>query len=205
MGFYSANKDDVGGGAQLTPFWKFNNAYAGQPFVIIGGGTSVGQFGRNLFVMVINCFLITSVFIPAIQLARLNGFSPIITTASVKHTEYLTALGASHVLSRDLPAEALAAEIAKITTEPLKVVFAAMLSPETVPLAWSLVATGGQLIAGPMQGQGPKDGEDGKRVAQVWGSPHYPGQAELGRELYGRLTQLLADGSIKVCPCVMSI
>ena len=40
-----------------------------------------------------------------IQLAKLSGFSPIITTASLKNTDFLKSLGATHVIDRnaDLP------------------------------------------------------------------------------------------------------
>ncbi|HEV7737525.1 MAG TPA: hypothetical protein VGO47_09170, partial [Chlamydiales bacterium] len=36
----------------------------------------------------------------AIQLAKLSGFSPIATTASTHHTDYLKSLGATHVIDR---------------------------------------------------------------------------------------------------------
>ncbi|EIN10098.1 GroES-like protein, partial [Punctularia strigosozonata HHB-11173 SS5] len=179
MGFFAKKKESgVGGGAELTPFWTSPRPYHGHPIVVIGGGTSVGQF--------------------AIQLAKLSGFSPIITTASLKHTPFLTFLGATHVLSRDLPTEALAVEIAKITSTPLKVVFAAAMSAETQTMGYGLLAPGGQLLSGPKApGLDLPPNQDGKSVVQIFGSVYFPGQEDLGREMYYRLTQLLADGSIK--------
>ncbi|KAF8756398.1 Alcohol dehydrogenase GroES-like domain [Rhizoctonia solani] len=52
-----------------------------KPVLILGGSSSVGQF--------------------AIQLARIAGFSPIVTTASSQHAELLKSLGATHVFDRD--------------------------------------------------------------------------------------------------------
>ncbi|KAJ7635927.1 chaperonin 10-like protein [Mycena rosella] len=46
--------------------------YAGQPIVILGGAGATGHF--------------------ALQIARLSGFSPIITTASLKHESFLKSL-----------------------------------------------------------------------------------------------------------------
>lgn len=52
----------------------------GKAIVILGGATSVGQY--------------------AIQLARLSGYERIITTASSKHNDYLTSLGAHVIIDR---------------------------------------------------------------------------------------------------------
>lgn len=43
----------------------------------------------------------------AIQLARIAGFSPIVTTASLQHTEYLKSLGATQVLDRNADAKTI--------------------------------------------------------------------------------------------------
>ncbi|KAF8608439.1 GroES-like protein [Ceratobasidium sp. AG-I] len=53
----------------------------GKPVLILGGSSSVGQY--------------------AIQLARIAGFSPIVTTASAQHTGFLKSLGATHVFDRN--------------------------------------------------------------------------------------------------------
>ncbi|EIN10100.1 GroES-like protein [Punctularia strigosozonata HHB-11173 SS5] len=177
LGLYQAGKDGQGGGAALAPFYTSPNAYAGQPFVLLGGATSVGQY--------------------AIQLARLSGFSPIITTASVKHADYLKSLGATHVLSRDLPADAISTEISKITSQPIKYVYDTVSLADTQKTGWSLLASGGTLIITLPVAEGIVRGQDGKSVAHVGGNVNSPGQDVLGRELYARLTQLLESGSIK--------
>jgi threonine dehydrogenase-like Zn-dependent dehydrogenase len=130
-------------------------------------------------------------------LARLSGFSPIIATASEKHTDFLKSLGTTHVLSRSLSAEAIIAEVKKITAEPVKVVYDAVSLPDTQKTAWSVLAPGGQLIIVLFATEGIASGQDGKTITHPFGNVNYPGQ-EVGRELYARLTELLKDGSIKV-------
>ena len=46
---------------------------------------------------------------PGIQLARIAGFSPIITTASAQHAEYLKSLGATHVFDRNVDVKTIQA------------------------------------------------------------------------------------------------
>ncbi|KAF8972287.1 chaperonin 10-like protein [Flammula alnicola] len=86
--------------------------YTGIPFVVLGGSGSVGQM--------------------AIQLAKLSGFSPIITTASQKHADFLKSLGASHVLDRSLPAASL-------------YVYDSISSEDTQRVGLDLLSPGGQL------------------------------------------------------------
>ncbi|GAB1526957.1 hypothetical protein RhiTH_010131 [Rhizoctonia solani] len=54
----------------------------GKGVLILGGSSSVGQFG--------------------IQLARIAGFSPIVTTASAQHANFLRSLGATRVFDRNV-------------------------------------------------------------------------------------------------------
>ena len=48
---------------------------------------------------------------PAIQFARLSGFSTIIATASPQNTTLLKSLGATHVIDRKLPSEKIIEEV----------------------------------------------------------------------------------------------
>lgn len=71
------------GGRPIKPCpWEQggDSAGKGKSIIILGGSSSVGQY--------------------AIQLARLSGFSTIVTNASSKHIDYLKSLGATHVLDR---------------------------------------------------------------------------------------------------------
>ncbi|EMD31448.1 hypothetical protein CERSUDRAFT_127335 [Gelatoporia subvermispora B] len=94
------------GSAGLSPPWEESGRgkFAGKPFVLFGGATSIGQY--------------------AIQLAKLSRFSPIIVTASPNHTSYLRSLGATHVLDRALAPNALLSQIAQITAgTPIEIAF----------------------------------------------------------------------------------
>lgn len=76
-GFY----DSTGYGLAPPPWEQGGDkAGAGKAVVVVGGSSSVGQY--------------------AIQLARLSGFSKIITNASAQHHERLRSLGATTVLDR---------------------------------------------------------------------------------------------------------
>ncbi|KAF8175827.1 chaperonin 10-like protein [Pholiota molesta] len=101
--------------------------YTGQPFVVFGGSSSVGQ--------------------AVIQLAKLSGFSPIITTASLKQTDFLKSIGATHILDRSLSTSLLGNEITKITPDgqPPKFIFDAISLPETQTTAINLLPSGGYL------------------------------------------------------------
>src|SRR4051812_26511506 len=85
--------------------------------------------------------------IVAIQLAHLSGFFPIITTASEKHTEFLTSLGASHVLSRSLSTSDLQISINSITSgKPIRTLYDAISTEDTQNLGATLLAPGGTLV-----------------------------------------------------------
>ncbi|KAH9919388.1 chaperonin 10-like protein [Fomitopsis serialis] len=99
------------GSVGLFPPWENGGRakYAGEPILVIGGASSVGQY--------------------VIQLTKLAGFGPIITTASLRNAGYLKGLGATHILDRNLPDAGLIAEVKKITSAPIKVVFDAVSEP----------------------------------------------------------------------------
>ncbi|KAG6811821.1 hypothetical protein H0H92_005680 [Tricholoma furcatifolium] len=69
--------------------------YAGKPLVVLGGSTNVGQ--------------------NVLQLAKLSGFSPIVTTASLSNAKYLKSLGATHVIDRTIATSVQAEEIHSYT------------------------------------------------------------------------------------------
>ena len=53
----------------------------------------------------------------AIQMAKLQGFSPILTTSSPRHEAFLRTLGATHVIDRNLSTDNILAEIKKLAGE----------------------------------------------------------------------------------------
>jgi len=165
-------------GAGLTPPLDHSTRgkYAGKPIVVLGGATSVGQL--------------------ALQFAKLSGFSPIITTASPKHVEFLKARGATHVLDRNLPFSALAAEIAKITTAPIEIVYDGVSSSDTQRTGYNLLADGGHLSLVLPQDENLEVVE-GKTISMVFGVWTLPHSQEVGAKFHSQLTELLDQGSIK--------
>ncbi|KAI0071249.1 GroES-like protein [Panus rudis PR-1116 ss-1] len=167
-------------GAALTPFWK--GQYINQPFVVLSGATSTGQL--------------------AIQFARLSGFSPIIVTASLKHTELLKSFGATHVLDRSLPFDQLAAEIKKIAGAPISYLYDGIGEADVQKLGYELLAPGGTLMdvmfATPELKQIlAADNTSGKKFVFTHGGFDYGNFKELGREFVPKLPELLEKGEIR--------
>ncbi|KAH9481166.1 Dehydrogenase azaJ [Psilocybe cubensis] len=123
-GLYSKTGNGFGIEAPLTD--SAVGKYAGIPIVILGGSSSVGQF--------------------TIQLAKLSGFSPIITTASVKNSDSLKTFGATHVLDRNLSADALREEISKITSKPIQYVYDSISFGPTQQIAFDILSPGGRVV-----------------------------------------------------------
>ncbi|KAH6913541.1 chaperonin 10-like protein [Coprinopsis sp. MPI-PUGE-AT-0042] len=147
--------------------------YESTPLVVLGGATSVGQY--------------------VVQLARLSGFSPIITTASPQHEEYLKSLGATHVLDRSLDPGAVQTAIADLTSAPIKTIYDTVSSPDTQKTAFGLLAPGGQMG---ITTQKFVDSTDEKKVIGVFGvkAPH---TQKLLEAMYDKLEGWLQEGAIK--------
>lgn len=130
-----------------------------------------------------------------LQLAKLSGFSPIMTSASVKNSDALKELGATHVLDRNLSTESLKAEIAKITSKPLELVFDAV-SVGTQQIAVDLVAPGGNVLVIMNPTVTPTEG---KRIAKATGKLRIDYNIELLERLYhDEIYGLLEKGLITV-------
>ncbi|GAB1518557.1 hypothetical protein RhiTH_001618 [Rhizoctonia solani] len=89
----------------------------GKGVLILGGSASVGQF--------------------AIQLARIAGFSPIVTTASAQHNDFLKSLGATHVFGREVDANTIQSAF----STPVALVLDAISTNSTQPLAFDILTT----------------------------------------------------------------
>jgi len=116
----------------------------------------------------------------AIQLAKISGFSPIFTTASSKHVEALTALGATHILDRSLTSAQVSAEVAKVTKEPINYVYDTISSESTQRLALDILAPGGSTNFVSYAMFTP---EGGRKIAQVYAA-RSPYNMELYKTLY---------------------
>ncbi|KEP45770.1 putative zinc type alcohol dehydrogenase [Rhizoctonia solani 123E] len=128
---------------------------AGRGVLILGGSSSVGQFG--------------------IQLARIAGFSPIVTTASTKHTDLLKSLGATHVFDRDVDTKT----IQSVFSTPVSLVVDSISTASTQSLAFDVLTTpspipGAHLaVVLPLVDSIKKKNADNKvTVRLVYGSSH---------------------------------
>jgi len=135
VGFYSPNH------ASITPPWEDSEFGNKKAVVVLGGGTSIGQY--------------------AIQLARLSGFSKIVTSASPSHKEFLQKIGGENTVVLDrheakvedyvqaldgLPIRTIFDSISDEDTQKLGVqVFQASLNPDSKFLDFDpkLIITGG--------------------------------------------------------------
>ncbi|KAI0071162.1 GroES-like protein [Panus rudis PR-1116 ss-1] len=168
-----------GSGAQLIPPWRpeGRGKYTGQPILIFGGSSVVGTF--------------------AIQLAKLSGFSPIITTVSPRNYDLVKRLGATHTIDRRLSPSEIISEIRKIVSEPLKLVYDAISIRETLQVAYEVTAPGATILEVlEPELEAPK--EKNLNVVLHFGTFHVPpSHRVLGVELFSHLTALLESGDIK--------
>ena len=135
-------------------------------------------------------------------MAKLSRHSPIITTASLKNTDLLKSLGATHVIDRQLSSDEILAEISKITSgTPIEYVYDAISLADTEPVAYQALAPGGVLVLVLPDVIPPeiKDKADGKKVVNAFGNVQVPHNRKLGVEMYNRLTEWLETGVLVVC------
>ncbi|KAG9317693.1 chaperonin 10-like protein [Chiua virens] len=170
----------------VPPFEPGGLGSAKRAIFIMGGASSLGQYG--------------------IQLAKLSGFHPIMTTASLHNTALLLSLGATHVIDRTLPASALKEEAVKAMgpgkIEPfgLTYVFDTVCTEETEKAAYhELLTFSGTLVV--VNDPLIQEEEGGlKRIKLVNGSFHIPENRALGIKFAAALTGWLAEGAIKPNP-----
>ncbi|KAG2361297.1 GroES-like protein [Suillus spraguei] len=166
--------DDLGAG--VTPPWVKSIGESNTPIVIFGGSSSVGLY--------------------TIQLARLSGFYPIITTASPSNEELVRDYGATHFFDRNLSGEQLKAAISKVTDSPIGLIYDAISLPKTQSIAWELLANNGTLVS-TLPPSVKEDEGRGRKVVRIVGSPHLPQNEELCHSSWALVERWLADGTIK--------
>ncbi|KAH7913794.1 chaperonin 10-like protein [Hygrophoropsis aurantiaca] len=164
-------------GAGITPPWEGGN-YDGKPIIIMGGSGSVGNY--------------------AIQLARLSGFSKIITTASPSHTAtaYLKSLGATDVLDRHLSSDQLEDAVRKIAGSPVKVIYDTVSLPGTQRAAWNILAPDGTLVLTLPSQVKETEGKQ-RKVVTTFGNPHNNENKDLAIGAWHSLEGWLENGQIK--------
>lgn len=107
-------------GHGLTPPWDKDGSQVGKnkAIVVIGGSSSVGQY--------------------AIQMAKLSGFSKVITNSSAAHVDHLKSLGADVVLDRSKQSEP--SDFASAVGDlPLAFVFDAISEKPTLTLGVKII------------------------------------------------------------------
>ncbi|KAG1905559.1 chaperonin 10-like protein [Suillus fuscotomentosus] len=165
-------------GARITPPWEegAGDHESKKPIVILGGSSSVGAY--------------------TIQLARLSGFYPIITTASPSNEELVKGYGATHFFDRNLSGKQLLAAINEVTDDPIKLVYDAISLPETQAVAWELLANNGTLVL-TLPASVKEDEGKGRRVVPTLSYPHTPENEELCSSSWAMVEKWLSDGTIK--------
>ncbi|KAG2153981.1 chaperonin 10-like protein [Suillus clintonianus] len=166
-------------GAGITPPWAkiVNDHEPKKPIVILGGSSSVGSY--------------------TIQLARLSGFYPIITTASPSNEDLVKDYGATHFFDRHLSASQLMVAINKVTDSPIRIVYDAISLPETQSVGWGLLAQNGILVL-TLPALVKEDEGKGRKAVHTIGSPHLPhNNQELFRSSWGMIEKWLLEGIIQ--------
>jgi D-arabinose 1-dehydrogenase-like Zn-dependent alcohol dehydrogenase len=190
------------GGLGLVAPWAESGRgrYVGQAIFITGGASSVGQYG-TLFTLHSSLHVKNLSSRKALQLARLSGFNPIVTTASASNEGYCRAAGATHVIDHHTtPYASVPAVVREIIKGPVGIAYDAISSQETQKASLEILAPNGSLVVTlPLSVDTPRDN---RYVTLVYGSVQGGRNTVFGREMYAELTSLLADGSIKVkCLC----
>ncbi|KAF5342021.1 hypothetical protein D9611_002056 [Ephemerocybe angulata] len=175
VAFYSSKPNGLGLKAPVVPGGK--GKYSGTPVVVLGGASSVGQF--------------------AIQLAKLSGFSPIITTASLKHEEFLKSLGATDVVDRNVPPTK--ENIQKLSEKPVEIVFDSIASSQTQEDGLNILGSGGELVTVLEIEERllKKAAAQNTEMVHALGLKTLPFHVELLREFWAHATELLESGDIK--------
>ncbi|KAH9830787.1 chaperonin 10-like protein [Rhodofomes roseus] len=179
VALYHDGVNVIGGTCGLTPPWEDGGRgkYRDQPVVVLSGAGSVGQ--------------------ATIQLLKLSGFNPLITTASLSNAEWLKHLGATHVLDRTLPSEELCNEIQKIASKPIMTVFDAAGYPDTQNLGYDLLASGGTMAAVRPDAVKPEKKVEDKKSFFMYADVNLPQNRKLGASMFAELTEMLDNGDLK--------
>ncbi|KAH9898242.1 GroES-like protein [Cubamyces lactineus] len=173
------NQAEAAASVRLTAPWEEGGLgkYAGKPIFILGGSSSIGQY--------------------AIQLARLSGFAPIITTASLHNSDLLKSFGATHVIDRTLSPEIVAQQAREIAGGPIDLVYDAISVTDTLAAAYQAASSQGDLVVVLPEPIPGADANSQKKVYLAHGLFHAPINYAIGKSLLAKLPGLLERGEIK--------
>ena len=126
----------------------------------------------------------------------MSGISPIITTASLKHTEHLKAIGATNVLDRNLLFASISQKVKEIAKLPVLRVVDAISLPTTQKMGLALLAPGGHLA---VVLRPTVEASEGKTVILARGVLRDPNNIEILEDLYqNKASVLVGSGAIQV-------
>lgn len=108
----------------------------------------------------------------------------------------LKSLGATHVIDRNAD---VAAEVKKIVSSPIEIIYDAISEKPTQEQAWEILAPGGTLVIVLVPTVDKTKYKD-KHTEHVFANFHVRNRA-FGVSLYSNLSQLFGDGTLKVCSC----
>ncbi|KAI0789975.1 GroES-like protein [Abortiporus biennis] len=176
VGLYQ-DRIQLGGAGLLAPWLDGGRGkyakYANQPILIIGAAASIVQ--------------------SAVMLAKLSGFSPIITTSSPHNFAHLKSLGADYTLDRNENLDGIEA----YSKLPLNIIYDAVGSAETQTAAQRVLSPGGTLVSALPNSISEAEKDVSKHFVFPYGSVHFPNHAEFSTKLYQSLYGLLESGDIK--------
>lgn len=152
----------------------------------------------------------------AIQLAKLSGFNPIITTSSPSNAAYCTSAGATHVVDyHTVPytsnhGPSLASHItSNITTKPIRVIYDVVSTEDSQRACWDILSDdSGKMsitleLAKSIREEMTENGVDSKvgrkGIYAAYGNANAEGMHEDGNRLAVALEGWLREGKIKVC------
>ncbi|KAJ6581009.1 GroES-like protein [Mycena capillaripes] len=168
------------GGAGLKPFWEegAEGYYSGKAILVLGGASMVGLYNTVI-----------------IQIAKYIGLSPIVATSSLKHSEYLQSLGATHIIDRYAEAAPAVERLKRDLGIEIEMLYDAVHTPITQAEV-DLLSPKGTLVS---IWELPKDGElhfkDGRSATSPYGSVH--AYKDLGTKIYAQMSYFLDRGIIK--------
>lgn len=152
----------------------------------------------------------------AIQLAKLSGFNPIITTSSLSNAAYCTSAGATHVIDyHTVPytsnhGPSLGSHItSNITTKPIRVIYDVVSTEDSQRACWDILSDdSGKMsitleLAKSIREEMADNGVDSKvgrkGIYAAYGNANAEGMHGDGNRLAVALEGWLQEGKIKVC------
>ncbi|KAF5387581.1 hypothetical protein D9757_006587 [Collybiopsis confluens] len=185
-------------GAGLSPTFDLDVKYTGQSAFVVGGGTSIGQFGKLSPIPICNIIVVRELtVILAIQLLKILDFRHIITNSAEEHFDYLRSLGATDLIDRNkIPDEDLAKVVEGLAEGKVDAVIDTAGTAATQAASLACLKNGKHLpTVNPLQTEVPEN----KSAVFIFGSTWVDYNREFGRAQWAKLEGLFKTGDLKPC------